>query len=73
MRDERYRRILWIALTVNLAMFAVEIVARVWLSGCHWPDIVVAVIVAALALSAALRITRQARAEMRATTIAPAE
>ena len=27
----------------------------------------------ALALSAALRITRQARAEMRATTIAPAE
>jgi Co/Zn/Cd efflux system component len=56
---------------INLAVIAAG--AGAWLSGGHWPDIVVAVIVAALALSAALRITRQARAEMRATTIAPAE
>ena len=56
---------------INLAVIAAGI--GVWLSGDHWPDIVVAAIVAALALSGALRITRQAHQEMRAAAMAPAE
>ena len=53
---------------INLAVIAAG--AGVWLSHGHWPDIVVAAIVAALALSSALRVTRKAREEMRAIATA---
>jgi len=37
----------------------------VWVSGSPWPDIAVAATIASLGLSSALRIIRQARAELR--------
>ena len=51
---------------INLAVIATS--AGVRLTGGLWPDIAVAAVVAALALSGAWRITRQARQEMRALT-----
>jgi Co/Zn/Cd efflux system component len=39
--------------------------AGVWVSGSPWPDIAVAATIAGLGLSSALRIIRQARAELR--------
>jgi Co/Zn/Cd efflux system component len=39
--------------------------AGVWLSGSPWPDIAVAATIASLGLSSAMRIIRQARAELR--------
>jgi Co/Zn/Cd efflux system component len=39
--------------------------AGVWVSGSPWPDIVVAATIASLGLSSAMRIIRQARAELR--------
>ena len=39
--------------------------AGVWVSGGPWPDIAVAAIIASLGLSSAMRIIRQARAELR--------
>jgi Co/Zn/Cd efflux system component len=48
---------------VNLAVVAAG--AGVWASSTHWPDIAVAAVVAALALSSALSIVRRSLAEMR--------
>jgi Co/Zn/Cd efflux system component len=39
--------------------------AAVWVSGSPWPDIAVAAVIASLGLSSAMRIIRQARAELR--------
>jgi Co/Zn/Cd efflux system component len=49
--------------------------AGVWVSGSPWPDIAVAAIIAGLGLSSAMRIIRQARAELRSEPqlFAPAE
>jgi Co/Zn/Cd efflux system component len=41
--------------------------AGVWASGTHWPDIAVAVAIAYLGLSSAVRIIRQALGEMRSS------
>jgi Co/Zn/Cd efflux system component len=56
---------------VNVAVIAAA--AGVWASGAAWPDIGVAAFVAYLALSSALRITRQALGEMRSDARVPAE
>ena len=58
----------------NLAVIAAG--AGVWISGIHWPDILVAAVIAWLGLSSAARIIRQARGELRhapALSGAPAE
>src|SRR3954452_20442137 len=58
----------------NLAVIAAG--AGVWMSETHWPDILVAVVIAWLGLSSATRIIRQARGELRhapALSGAPAE
>jgi Co/Zn/Cd efflux system component len=58
----------------NLAVIAAG--AGVWMSGTHWPDILVAAVIAWLGLSSATRIIRQARGELRhapALSGAPAE
>jgi Co/Zn/Cd efflux system component len=47
----------------NIAVIAAG--AGVWASGTPWPDIAVAAIIAYLGLSSALRVIRQARAELR--------
>jgi Co/Zn/Cd efflux system component len=49
--------------------------AGVWVSGTPWPDIAVAATIASLGLSSAMRIIRQARAELRSELqlFAPAE
>jgi Co/Zn/Cd efflux system component len=49
--------------------------AGVWVSGGPWPDIAVAAVIASLGLSSAMRIIRQARAELRSEPelFAPAE
>jgi Co/Zn/Cd efflux system component len=47
--------------------------AGVWASGTHWPDVVVAAVIAALGLSSAARVLGTATKELRATTVAPAE
>ena len=39
--------------------------AAVWVSGSPWPDIAVAAVIASLGLSSAMRIIRQAQAELR--------
>lgn len=52
----------------NLAVLAAA--AGVFGTGRAWPDLVVAVVMAALALTAARSVLRQAHAEMRATALA---
>ena len=47
----------------NIAVIAAG--AGVWVSGGPWPDIAVAATIASLGLSSAMRILRQARAELR--------
>ena len=47
----------------NIAVIAAG--AGVWVSGGPWPDIAVAAMIASLGLSSAIRIIRQARAELR--------
>ncbi len=47
----------------NIAVVAAG--AGVWVSGSSWPDIAVAATIASLGLSSAMRIIRQARAELR--------
>jgi Co/Zn/Cd efflux system component len=47
----------------NIAVMAAG--AGVWASGTAWPDIAIAAIIAYLGLSSALRVTRQARSELR--------
>ena len=47
----------------NIAVIAAG--AGVWVSGNPWPDIAVAAMIAGLGLSSAIRIIRQARAELR--------
>ncbi len=53
----------------NLAVIAAG--AGVWASGTPWPDIAVAVVIACLGLSAAVRIIRQARGELRGQPMLP--
>jgi Co/Zn/Cd efflux system component len=47
----------------NIAVIAAG--AGVWVSESPWPDIAVAATIASLGLSSAMRILRQARAELR--------
>src|SRR5487761_16598 len=47
----------------NLAVIAAG--GGVWFSATRWPDILVAAVIASLALSSAVRVTRQALGEMR--------
>jgi len=47
----------------NIAVFAAA--GLVWTTGQGWPDILVAVLIAALGLSAAWRVIRQAKGEWR--------
>lgn len=84
----RYRKILWIALIIDFAMFLVEVLSGfnahsvslmadaignvavifaafgVFGSGSAWPDLVVAVIMASLGISAAIHVIKKAHAEM---------
>jgi Co/Zn/Cd efflux system component len=53
----------------NLAVLAAA--AGVFGTGHAWPDLVVAVVMATLALTAARAVLRQAHAELRATAVAP--
>ncbi len=49
---------------VNIAVMAAG--AGVWASATHWPDVIVAAIIASLSLSSAQRVIKQALGELRA-------
>jgi Co/Zn/Cd efflux system component len=75
----RYRRVLWVALVVNAAMFAIEIIGGiqagslsllaaavgVFGTGTAWPDLGVAGLMAALALHGGWQVLQQAQQEMK--------